>query len=530
MSTLRFKTNLNCGQCVATVKPFLDREPSITRWSVDTSVPAKTLTVEGDKITVQAVAAAVAASGFKVLEPIEDAPKQTPSVVEEIGPKPSYYPLIIVVAFLLGVVGLAEIAAGAFDPGRAMRHFMGGFFLGFSFFKFLDLRGFAMSYAMYDVVARRIPAYGFVYPFIELALGAAYIVDFMPTLTNTVTAIVMGISSIGVIQSLLAKRTIRCACLGAVFNLPMSTVTLVEDLLMVIMAIAALLGVPHAAHAAEPAPQTHVSLRAVSQPTEHPHQSGHAGHADHAHHTPRADAPAGLHVNVESTGMLEPGKPVDLRLAVHDAAGKQVTRFETVHEYPMHLAIVRKGLDTFAHLHPEILPDGRARVTYTFPAAGEYRLFVDVQPAGMAPTSAAARVMVGRNPQAAPALVVNTPGRVSADGVQAEISFDDPAADAPAIRFELFDAGGKPIESLQPYLGARGHLQLVRADSELYVHTHPLDAQPGDAPNVAVFHAEFQSAGIYKGWGQFQIDGTLRIVPFVIDRSAAPRSASPRKE
>lgn len=523
MSTLRFKTNLNCGQCVATAKPFLDREPSIARWSVDTSVPSKTLTVEGDNISVQAVAAAVAASGFKVIEPIADTPPPTSAVVEEIGPKPSYYPLIIVVAFLVGVVGLAEIAAGSFDAGRAMRHFMGGFFLGFSFFKFLDLRGFAMSYAMYDVVARRIPAYGFVYPFIELALGAAYIVDFMPTLTNTVTAIVMGISSIGVIQSLLAKRTIRCACLGAVFNLPMSTVTLVEDLLMVIMAVAMLLGAPHGSAAAEASAQPHVALRQVSQSSEPATQGHHGQHNEHAAHN---EKPIGLHLNVDSTGMLEPGKPVELRLAVHDASGKQVSRFETVHEYPMHLAIVRKGLDTFAHLHPEILPDGRARVTYTFPAAGEYRLFVDVQPAGMAATSAVARVIVGRDPQSAPPLVANAPGRVSADGVQAQITLDDPDADAPMIRFELFDASGRPLDQLQPYLGARGHLQLVSADAEQYVHTHPIEAQPGELQNVAVFHAEFPSTGLYKGWGQFQVAGQLRIIPFVIDRKTVAASAA----
>jgi len=192
----------------------------------------------------------------------------------------------------------------------------------------------------------------------------------------------------------------------------------------------------------------------------------------------------------------------------------------------MHLAIVRKGLDTFAHLHPKILPDGRARVTYTFPVAGEYRLFVDVQPAGMAATSAAARVVVGRNPQSAPPLVANAPGRVSADGVQAQITLDDPDADAPMIRFELFDASGRPLNQLQPYLGARGHLQLVSAEAEQYVHTHPLDAKPGDAPNVAVFHAEFPSAGLYKGWGQFQVEGQLRIVPFVIDRKTMAASAA----
>ena len=118
--------------------------------------------------------------------------------------------------------------------------FMAGFFLTFSFFKMLDLSGFADSYSSYDVLAKRWRGYGFIYPFIELALGIAYLIDFNPFITNITTIIVMGFSTIGVLQSVLNKRKIRCACLGAVFNLPMSTVTIIEDLLMVFMAIAML--------------------------------------------------------------------------------------------------------------------------------------------------------------------------------------------------------------------------------------------------------------------------------------------------
>lgn len=113
---------------------------------------------------------------------------------------------------------------------------MTGFFLVFSFFKILDLNGFADSYAMYDVVARRIKAYGFTYPFIEFSLGIAYLTGFKPVVTNWSTLVVMGVSVIGVVQSVMNKRKIRCACLGAVFNLPMSTVTIIEDLLMIVMA------------------------------------------------------------------------------------------------------------------------------------------------------------------------------------------------------------------------------------------------------------------------------------------------------
>lgn len=73
------------------------------------------------------------------------------------------------------------------------------------------------------------------YAFIELALGIAYTVDFNPTITNLATLIVMGVSIIGVLQSVLNKKKIQCACLGAVFNLPMSTVTIIEDALMIVM-------------------------------------------------------------------------------------------------------------------------------------------------------------------------------------------------------------------------------------------------------------------------------------------------------
>ncbi len=116
-----------------------------------------------------------------------------------------------------------------------MRHFMAGFFLVFSFFKLLNLRGFAESYAMYDVIAKKIPVWGYIYAFTELGLGIAFLINFNPMVTNAITFIVMSISIIGVLQSVLNKKKIQCACLGAVFNLPMSTVTILEDALMIAM-------------------------------------------------------------------------------------------------------------------------------------------------------------------------------------------------------------------------------------------------------------------------------------------------------
>lgn len=115
--------------------------------------------------------------------------------------------------------------------------FHGVFFITFAFSKLLNLQGFSTSYRMYDVIAAKWKRWGYVYPFVELGLGILYQINILPFETNIATAIILGINSIGVIQSNMHKRNIKCACLGDVFNLPMSTVTIVENLTMVAMAI-----------------------------------------------------------------------------------------------------------------------------------------------------------------------------------------------------------------------------------------------------------------------------------------------------
>ncbi len=232
-TALRLRTNLNCSTCVAAVTPYLDDELGVTQWEVDVADPRKTLTVRGDGASLDRVQAAVAKAGFKVLGEIEDVPA-------EAARPTTYYPLVLLLAFLLGVTGLVEVALGSFVWERAMANFMGGFFLAFSFFKLLDLRGFADSFRMYDIVAQRVPAYALAYPFVELLLGAAYVTRFQPAATNIATLAIMTVSAIGVLQSLWSKRRIRCACLGTVFNLPTSTVSFVEDALMALMAAAML--------------------------------------------------------------------------------------------------------------------------------------------------------------------------------------------------------------------------------------------------------------------------------------------------
>jgi hypothetical protein len=89
---------------------------------------------------------------------------------------------------------------------------------------------------MYDLGASWWPTWGLIYPFIELGLGLLYLTGESLEMAHGITIAVLGFSSIGVIRSVMSKQTIQCACLGDVFNLPMTTVTIIEDLAMVVMA------------------------------------------------------------------------------------------------------------------------------------------------------------------------------------------------------------------------------------------------------------------------------------------------------
>lgn len=114
---------------------------------------------------------------------------------------------------------------------------MTGFFLVFSFFKLLDIKSFAESFQMYDLLAVKLPVCGKVYPFIELGLGILCLIHFQLYYVYLVDIVIMGFGALGVIKSVLGKRKIRCACLGSVFNLPMSTITIIENSLMVMIGI-----------------------------------------------------------------------------------------------------------------------------------------------------------------------------------------------------------------------------------------------------------------------------------------------------
>lgn len=229
---------MTCNSCVAKVQASLLKVPNVLSVVVSkeenkatiqmsTHIPIETLQASLEaRYSISEITPKVIAK--PVVSFVDD------SLIEEnLSWWETYKPVLLVFFYIMGTTLLIQFWNGFFNWMQWMQHFMAGFFLVFSFFKLLNLAGFADSYRMYDLIAKRVKSWPYYYAFLELLLGLAFLVNFNSLVTNLVTFILMLVSIIGVVQSVLNKRKIKCACLGAVFNLPMSTITIIEDVLMI---------------------------------------------------------------------------------------------------------------------------------------------------------------------------------------------------------------------------------------------------------------------------------------------------------
>lgn len=149
-------------------------------------------------------------------------------------------PLFGVFALIILLSFIRQFANGL-DLMVLMMDFMGVFFVVFGLFKLYDLKGFVTGFQTYDTIAQKIPKFGYVYPFIEIGLGVAYLAGFMFFWQNliAITLALLGLYSAYV--ALKNKEEIQCVCLGTFFNLPMTYITLLENGVMFVMALFMLL-------------------------------------------------------------------------------------------------------------------------------------------------------------------------------------------------------------------------------------------------------------------------------------------------
>ena len=243
MKTITVETSMKCQSCLSKVETALESDSSIHDWTADLADPRKpiTLTVADDVdaedvirlVNGVGIDATPASTNADTVDQASEAREQ--SSEEDSFRLSSYRPLLLVVAYVVGGTVFAESLLPGWNWLRAMTWFMGFFFVAFAFFKLLDISKFADAFSTYDIVAKRSRVYGLSYPWIELGLGIVFLSQHFLLAAAVVTLIVMAVGLVGVISAVRRKQQIQCVCLGTVFNLPMSAVTIVENSVMIIM-------------------------------------------------------------------------------------------------------------------------------------------------------------------------------------------------------------------------------------------------------------------------------------------------------
>ena len=165
--------------------------------------------------------------------------KKADTLTKEIEVKKTKFqqlkPLLII--FLYIIITTIFLHYENWSMDEAMLDFMGLFYIVFSFFKILDLKGFPESFRMYDPIAKVFPIYGWIYPFFETILGLMFLIRFEIKTALIFTIIFLGVTTVGVTKTLLERKKIQCACLGTALKLPMTEATFIENSIMILMAL-----------------------------------------------------------------------------------------------------------------------------------------------------------------------------------------------------------------------------------------------------------------------------------------------------
>ena len=226
---------MTCNGCVASVTKKIAAISGVIQVHVNLETSVANIT--SNRVIAATELQSVLPEKYTVTSTTETHPEATPE--EEVSKWKQLKPLFLIFAYLFVAAFLLNYKS--WDWSSAMLDFMGLFYIVFSFFKLLDLKGFPESFGMYDPLAKRVPVYGKIYPFIEVALGLMFLMRFQLQLGLVITLIVLGITTVGVTKSILDKKAIKCACLGTTLNLPMTEATFIENAIMLVMAIVMLL-------------------------------------------------------------------------------------------------------------------------------------------------------------------------------------------------------------------------------------------------------------------------------------------------
>ncbi len=268
-----------------------------------------------------------------------------------------------------------------------------------------------------------------------------------------------------------------------------------------------------------------------------PEPAAHSGHAEDT-----APDPGGGHADPVAGGLqisdagyrldlktptVKAGRTSELRFAIHDRNGRQVTAYQREHEKELHLIVASRDLVTYRHLHPSRAADGTWSIPLSLPAAGSYRVFADFTPAA----KGAKNLTLGADLAAAghfKAAEMPKPSRTATvDGYTVTLNGTLRPGKAGELTLNVTRAG-RPVTDLQPYLGAYGHLVALRSGDLAYLHVHP-NGEPGDgttAPGPGIsFTATAPSTGTYRLFLDFLHEGKVRTAAFTVKAGAVGEPA-----
>jgi cation transport ATPase len=225
-------TGMTCNGCKASVEDKLNTLPEVKNALVNLEKSEAIIEMSSHISTKKLQS--VLSSKYSISEK-NISNTSTKIIHQEKSELQQLFPLFLIFGYI--IIASILLNNKPWNTNGFMLDFMGLFYIVFSFFKLLDLKGFPKSFQMYDPLAKAIPGYAWVYPFIEVILGLMFLMRFKISLALIATLIILSITTIGVTKTLLDKKSIQCACLGTALKLPMTKATFIENSIMIVMAI-----------------------------------------------------------------------------------------------------------------------------------------------------------------------------------------------------------------------------------------------------------------------------------------------------
>jgi hypothetical protein len=224
---------------------------------------------------------------------------------------------------------------------------------------------------------------------------------------------------------------------------------------------------------------------------------------------------AGGYTLITGTTTFAAGVPGELRFRIEAPDRRPLTTFAVAHDKRMHLIVARHDLTGYQHLHPTMAPDGTWRVPLTLPRPGAWRAYADFAAVGA--NGAQTPVTLGVDltvPGAYGPTALPRAARESAvDGLTVTFEGTPQIGASAPLMFRVYGADGSPLTDLERYLGAYGHLVVLREGDLGYVHVHPEDQLSGGAVK---FWLAAPSPGRYRMFLDFQRAGTVHTAAYTL--------------